>query len=511
MSLVGSRLRLVTTTRFMTNNKPNSSPGGGSGARLGGLRYFRDSVPTSSSALLPSSVRSMALRAVMDADDYRNVADQNSSAIPIKKQELYKAVLLAKHHRLRLDREFEIDREKFRSATKKFPFNINMPMNMQKTEADDEREVENHNLDDDEPEIDEKEDAVELYEKAKFELKAMGLDDSRSTKAIDLCRELHCLLDSQIEELFERFSLADDILRIPVDEIETVDLEQFECKDILLDEIVGTEAIIKDTPKENTQSLAFLERKKAAIETLLRYHGWQDENEEYTKLLTTGPEEAVDPFGINLADKAMSERQLLLLRKHQTINLCRSALIRLDTPYSVITLQSFANPGQRGLFLDGKTKAGSLVAFFPGEIFLKDDILNSEDKKLEEAPGLIQDTVAHSFYELLDDGSLDGTQSPVTALLRQDNRNPWAIGHVARSSAPTSAFNSQVVPVNFWRGLGKYQIHHEQTPFSKYIPNWYAGKLSLRRRLQNYLESISMHGLGLILLKDIENNEVILK
>ena len=186
---------------------------------------------------------------------------------------------------------------------------------------------------------------------------------------------LHEYLHPQVNAIFESFSRVDESLGIPLaaDDEDLDFCDTSEYKHTLLNEYDRTrQQILEATGKDNAseRTLAFFQRKCDAIETLLTHHKWS-EGEGKSGTERTGG--SVDAFGIDVSN--LSDNNLRIIRKYQTMNICRSAKIRDELGFSVLCLQSNVSGAGRGLFVDGQALAGSVIAFQPGDIWPKEHLL----------------------------------------------------------------------------------------------------------------------------------------
>jgi len=215
-----------------------------------------------------------------------------------------------------------------------------------------------------------------LQEQMIAELEAKELEGESN---VGLRKELESYMRPQVNSIFEAFQRVDQRLNIPPsEEEEDIDLATLEYKDILLNEYERTKSQIlqiSETEADSEQkelserSMAFLRRKRGAIETLLSFHGWSDK-QSTSSMSSSG---ALDDFGMDVS--GVNEDNLRLIRKYQTMNMCRSALIREELGFSVLCLRSNIPGGGRGVFIDGSAMAGSLVTFQPGDVWPKEHLM----------------------------------------------------------------------------------------------------------------------------------------
>ena len=172
--------------------------------------------------------------------------------------------------------------------------------------------------------------------------------------------------------------------------------------------------------------------------------------------------------------------------------------MRDEWGYAVVALQSSIAGAGRGVFLDGYAKAGSILAFQPGEVWPKEHLVNlpiEVERQLEK----------NDHYQMSlrpDDFMIDSRNSPYT-VLTGNHTNMMALGHVVNHPTPTNPPNSRCVMVNFTQDMSLGPT------LKPYIPNTYA-----RPRAQSLTgslleqEAVDMHGMCLIATRDICNEEV---
>jgi hypothetical protein len=195
------------------------------------------------------------------------------------------------------------------------------------------------------------------------------------TTNVDLRKILQTYLHPQVHVIFEAFHRVDERLGIPPSvSDEELDLSANSVyKQILMSEYDRTQKQLLESTGDDTsleQSLAFFRRKRGAIESLLTYHRWL---EATAKSEINSGDGSLDDFGMDVSN--VGEKNLRLIRKYQTMNICRSALIRQELGFSVLCLRSNIPGAGRGLFLDGSALAGSVVAFQPGDVWPKEHLL----------------------------------------------------------------------------------------------------------------------------------------
>jgi len=269
-------------------------------------------------------------------------------------------------------------------------------------------------------------------------------------------------------------------------------------EDVILQDHEDTAARIPHAPKDSPQA-AFLARKIGALETLMSYHGWIDSPklpdwEQHA--VSTDEHIRRDDFGY---DGSKSEPHVLEgMRFYQTVNMCRSAMIRQQLGYSSIALKSTIHGAGRGVFVDGKCKIGSLLAFVPGEVWPKEHL-----EKIASDPELLEHFSHNPLTQLFgrgDDIIVDARRAPYT-VLDNNNCNPWAIGHIANHPPRGAEINCRKVPINF--------VERDFQDLMRFVPNTYARKPAILGQGALQLESISMYGMGLMSRMNLCDQELV--
>jgi hypothetical protein len=338
------------------------------------------------------------------------------------------------------------------------------------------------------------EDKDDLYELAVEKLDAKGMDKLSN---VELRQEIQDALHQQVLDSFQAFQRVDDRLSISTGADQDSDMFQHvewgSYKKILLDEHQKTctdvEELLANESSEQCHSLAFSKRKRGAIEILLSFHGWSSTTEVLVD------DFGLDDFGLNVA--TTTEKRLNLIRQYQTVNFCRSTLLREDHGFSVLSLKSLIPGGGRGAFIDGEAKAGSLVAFQPGDIWPKEHLLTTAPDVMEHFEGDDDCQISLRF----DDYVVDSRRSPVTVLTREGSMNPWALGHMINHPPPETFPNCQSTMLNYTERM-------QLGDMAQYIPNTYARAPSWQSSFFDP-EPLVMHGLCLITRRDVRNEELV--
>ena len=337
-----------------------------------------------------------------------------------------------------------------------------------------------------------------LYEKAIEELDAMGLD---KTTNVDLRLLQQSMLESQLKEIFGAFRKVDDRLGIPFPVenafgLSIMDGNDFveKFRDVLLTDFERTQQQLSEVLSDSKSQISFLTTKKEAIFTLLRYHGWVSDSESTPVPGSTATDSSLDAFGMKLDDA--KDATIQQIRQYQTVNLCRSALIRDTLGYSVLSLRSSIPGAGRGLYLDGSTMAGAIVAFQPGDVWPKEHLLTDAPDVMDHFAGEDDCHISMRF----DDYVVDSRQSPVIVLCREGSLNPWALGNMVNHPNPPTVPNCQSTMLN-------YTAKAKLDTLIRYVPNSYA-RLPTWQSTFFDIKEVLMHGLCLVSRKDVHNEEL---
>lgn len=322
--------------------------------------------------------------------------------------------------------------------------------------------------------------------------------------------ELQNALETQVVELFQAMRRVDEALAFDLDDSvndngniildRTLQLEL----ERTLDELANVNP--QRAPKGVSPTVYF-DIRRAALETLIQKRAVYREamtsssNDEKEEEITTSTDKKVswvdaDAFGYH---ETIDLGKNQLIRHYQAINICRAAKMRDEWGYSVVALQSSIAGAGRGVFVDGYAKAGSILAFQPGEVWPKEHLVNlpiEVERQLEK----------NDHYQMSlrpDDFMIDSRKSPYT-VLTGNNTNMMALGHVVNHPTPTKPPNSRCIMVNFTQDMNLGPT------LRPYIPNTYARPraLTMVGSLMER-EAIDMHGMCLIATRDICNEEIL--
>ena len=239
------------------------------------------------------------------------------------------------------------------------------------------------------------------------------------------------------------------------------------------------------------QSLPFLQIKIGALDTLLHYHQLRND--------PPAPSNRLDFFGMDMDNVAPAK--LPIIRQYQTINMCRSALIRQSAlGYSVLSLRSTLDGAGRGTFIDGDgATTGSLVAFQPGDIWPKEHLLTDAPEVMEHFASDEGDEDCQTSLRF-DEFVLDSRTAPVTILSREGSLNPWALGHMVNHPQAGELPNAQSLMLDFTEKMNLREL-------TRYIPNVYAREPGWQSRAFDP-EPVVMHSMCLLARKDVQNEEL---
>ena len=340
-------------------------------------------------------------------------------------------------------------------------------------------------------------DASDLKVKAVEDLNQRQVDEKTN---LELRAEMQKMIAPQALDIFMAFDSVDQTLKLNASAESSEEffagLDWDRLKDILGQEEEETIQKLERAKRssqissEANRSMEFFNIKLGALQTLLHFH-------EVRTTPPDSPSDGVDFFGMDANSTTENDLRTKTIRRYQTINLCRSALIRDVLGYSVLCLRSTIADGGRGAFVDGHGAiTGSLVAFQPGDIWPKEHLLTS-------AP----DVMAHFESDedcqtslRFDDYVLDSRTSPVTILTRDGSMNPWALGHMVNHPTPGSMPNCQSLMFDFTEKMSLRDL-------LRYIPNVYARPPSWQSRVFDP-EPVAMHSMCLLARRHIKNEEL---
>lgn len=334
-----------------------------------------------------------------------------------------------------------------------------------------------------------------LYEKATDTLERKGIDKMRN---VELRIEMQTMLQPQIKTIFDSFHRVDERLGLsmPLEDDRDTSLPAFPVeiealRPILTSEAENTAERLAEPVSRSNHSNHFLTTKLEAIDVLMDFHGWSDHQYNAS---SNANENGLDPFGMDVSER--SDSTIKLIRQHQTLNMCRSAMIREDLGYSVISLRSFIDGGGRGLFVDGTALPGSIVAFQPGEVWPKEHMITNAPEVMEHFDGEDDCQISIRFDEYV----VDSRHAPVTVLTQEGSMNPWALGNMVNHPNDSTLPNCQSTMLNFME-----QANLEQK--LKYVPNSYARPPSWQSSF--FDPEVLMHGLCLLSRRDVCDEELV--
>mmetsp|Transcript_19595 Transcript_19595/g.27203 ORF Transcript_19595/g.27203 Transcript_19595/m.27203 type:complete len:520 (+) Transcript_19595:113-1672(+) len=349
----------------------------------------------------------------------------------------------------------------------------------------------------------------DLIDQAIHILEKHGLE---TQSIVGLRYELQCVIAPQICDLFENFQYVDDQLSTSRAKLQKNLLEDYQQTKDELDKL--TSVTLK---KNRPDPKLFLAQKLNAIERLSSYHGWDKGIDDLMNNITNGDddkESLLDEFGYD--SKKNEKDTVQAIRHHQTINMVRSKLIRDQVGYSVISLKSTIPNAGRGVFVDGYAKAGSLIAFYPGDVWPKEYLSGAISSAMQT---YFQQDPNYQLSLRYDDVAIDSRRSPYTVLYHGDDEededdnnnnskydlhNPWALGHIMNHPpSPDTIPNCRTVMLNFTEPMKL-----ESSGLIHYVPNTYAKPPMILGAKALDRDVIVMHGMGLITARDVSYEEL---
>jgi len=334
--------------------------------------------------------------------------------------------------------------------------------------------------------------------------------------------------EEQVVDLFDIFSSVDEeLLLLQADgvDVDGTNNNQFDMDSYLeemlrlelertVDELANSK---RSRAPKGADPTDFLTLKRGAIETLLKQRSkenfLQEEDSRNSSDSGAGTSKTrkqskdkdqnqlswaeADEFGYHESTDRERNR---LIRHYQSINLCRSGKMRDKIGYSIVALRSSIPGAGRGVYVDGYARAGSILAFQPGPVWAKENLVNlsvDEERDLER----------NDSYQLslrADDYMIDSRRSPYT-VLTADNCNLMALGHIVNHPTPSKPPSCRSAMLNFTKSM---EIGSSAN-LKRYIPNTYA-----RPRNATIMDSlwdrdvIEMHSLVLVATRDVCNEEI---
>ena len=250
---------------------------------------------------------------------------------------------------------------------------------------------------------------------------------------------------------------------------------------------------------------AYLQQKLNALQILSTSHEW-DENMD-SDLGEKGKESEADSFGYHINQNQQINRSI---RLYQMINLTRAILIKKKIGYSTLALKSTLPGAGRGVFIDGFAPAGTLLSFFPGQIWPKEYLLNV---KATSASSMFNNDPRHQLSIRYDDVLVDSRKAPYT-VLDNDYSNAFAIGHIVNHPPPKAKGNGQdkdqTEMPNCTTAMIDFMEHMELTKkgLDVYVPNTYVKPPMVFGPNAMDREKVAVHSFGLISCRDLENEEL---
>ncbi len=248
------------------------------------------------------------------------------------------------------------------------------------------------------------------------------------------------------------------------------------------------------TFEKQTNQTIFFNKKNHAIQSIASFYSWEhfyfDSSSENARVDATG----ADEFGyIESTDDQVKNS----IRYYQMLNLSRSALIRQKIGYSTIALKSTIPSGGRGIYIDGLAPAGSIVAFFPGDVWPKEYLVNfnSLSSYFEKDPRM-------HLSMRYDDILIDSRKAPYT-VLDDKHSNAFAVAHIANHPSKLDKPNCSTLAIDFFEDMKL-----NETEIIKFVPNTYKKKPMMLGPKALDTNEIYMHSMGLMARRDLQNEEV---
>eukprot|EP00586_Coscinodiscus_wailesii_P011628 CAMPEP_0172512194 /NCGR_PEP_ID=MMETSP1066-20121228/242359_1 /TAXON_ID=671091 /ORGANISM="Coscinodiscus wailesii, Strain CCMP2513" /LENGTH=430 /DNA_ID=CAMNT_0013291885 /DNA_START=168 /DNA_END=1460 /DNA_ORIENTATION=- len=327
-----------------------------------------------------------------------------------------------------------------------------------------------------------------LYDKSESELESMSLP---SMTIVELRRLLQQRYGTEVTSIFKGFETVENKLRagrIPL------------VKDLLGREYKEDEKLIWEYGKEGRDS-SFLRRKRCAIKNVLDYKDWRsdvigddDDDDDNVAIDNVDDEDDnIDAFGNH--QLICDDIVIRALRNAQIMNLSKAALLKEEFGYSTLALRSTIPNAGKGLFVNGGAMAGSILAFFPGEVWPREHLINRSVNSHFANDDNFQLSIRY------DDIIVDSRSSPYNIL----DANPWALAHTVNHppAAPAAKPNCRALTLNYTRDMGL------DDDLVKFVPNVYARKpYLLTPAAAHERDDVLMHGLMLVAERDVLDEEL---
>lgn len=186
-----------------------------------------------------------------------------------------------------------------------------------------------------------------------------------------------------------------------------------------------------------------------------------------------------------------------IMQYNQLVNLSYAVLVKRQLGYATVSLRSTLPDAGRGIFVDGFAPAGSVVAFFPGEVWPKEFLQTTA------IASHFQDDDNFQLSIRYDDILVDSRNSPCVVLDHHTGgnvgSNPWAVGHLANHAPP----NCRPLPLNYTTEMGL------ERELRRFVPNSYARTPPLLGNNAAFeREDVYLHGMVLVTMRDVENEEL---
>jgi hypothetical protein len=340
------------------------------------------------------------------------------------------------------------------------------------------------------------EDTSALFDRAVDQVDRMHIDIMTLRR---LRYELQYSFTPQVLTILNKFKEIDKKLPSPDNVNDREDSDTY--RSVLLKDYESTMEALRNPPSVRHPSIpppaAFLRRKLGALRTLFNFYGWPTgESPAHEKADETVLDISRDDFGYNeLEDDTQTIAEI---RHYQKINMYRSALLKEELGYSVISLKSLVPGAGRGLFLDGQVMAGTVVGFYPGEVWPKEYLVD-----MPQALQKYFESNENCHLRIRgDENVIDSRRSPYT-VLTNENSNAWAIGHIANHPPPDVLPNSRTVCIDYVEPMKL-----KKQGLMRYIPNTYARQPMLFAQSFFDPEIVHVRGLLLLAVRDCANEEI---
>ena len=347
-----------------------------------------------------------------------------------------------------------------------------------------------------------------LVDEACSKMQSVGVD---TAPVVGLRFELQNILAPEVIRIFETFrdvdvgssfpTLANGNVDVKVhskvvdNKFRSILMEEYESVQKQLSEATSIESTLTSELASNASNpRPFFDMKSGALSTLMSSKGWLDAIGEDDP---SGSSDAAHSDNFGYYPGNADDETNAAIRHYQMINLAKAAIIRERLGFSILSLKSTIPEAGRGVFVDGKVMAGSLLAFFPGQVWPKEYLSN-----IAFSTAVFKDDDNFHLSMRYDDILIDSRKAPYT-VLNNANSNPFAIGHITNHPEKGVQPNCRTVMINFTDKMGL-----KSAGLDRYVPNTYAREPMLLGPKAMDRDTIAMHGFGLMASRDISNEEL---